>query len=574
MSDFDLARYINAPDSSQSSVIESSKADEEQVQTRENDGQYQYITLNSKIKDYSKNTTEEHVLNIPVTYNRPVPLKEKLPVNRNDDVLYKVFLLLYEHDKDINMRHPTGYQHQEGMTVKQLCNQLVKQDPSLLKISTKLSNLVSAKLNAYIKRLEKGELILTYGLSREWSNSSPRRMLYSYKGVLADNYQKYTSSAINKRIIRQQQMHQFERLQLKHSQSAHNLIQAQREEYNHTPVHMASTPTFVPVSNRKNSIQNDPKLGQNQEISNDIMNTFEQLNKYLDPLKTSNAPFEEQGSETNKDRPAEDNFEFPKNQEYEIPYYVSPILESSNYLQEMAPIKTETNDTFTNPNLDAYRQISKTTPSESSFSSRNTYTAVNTLDNEKISSNSKKGNGYLKQIVNKKTSTYRQNCLPQNCFAQAMVTLGEETGNISNISINNEVSSNGENGSGNTFTANNDGENASIEYQNNPSEYVTAAAAAPKIPISHNILTGKRESLGPEYLNIFNLDDLLSQTPINKLTEDIIDVNKEPEHIQNQILPLNQNFNINIPHTNSNTSINTLQRANSKDTDFGWHHDL
>lgn len=61
-------------------------------------------------------------------------------------------------------------------------------------LSTKLSNLISAKLNAYVKKIEKGEKTLIYALSREWSNSSPRRMLYIYRGILSPDYKEHAQA--------------------------------------------------------------------------------------------------------------------------------------------------------------------------------------------------------------------------------------------------------------------------------------------------------------------------------------------------------------------------------------------
>ncbi|CCD25188.1 Gds1p NDAI_0E03710 [Naumovozyma dairenensis CBS 421] len=112
---------------------------------------------------------------IPVTGERPKPEEDKTPID--DDVLYAVFVILWEMDPN-----------QQGMTVKQLCDHLLTKHPNMSTLSTKLSNLISAKLNAYVKKIEKGEKTLTYALSREWSSSSPRRMLYIYRGILAPDY--------------------------------------------------------------------------------------------------------------------------------------------------------------------------------------------------------------------------------------------------------------------------------------------------------------------------------------------------------------------------------------------------
>lgn len=118
---------------------------------------------------------------IPVTGERPKPENRDSPLD--DDVLHAVFLILWEMDPN-----------QQGMTVKQLCDLLLQKHPDMSNLSTKLSNLISAKLNAYVKKIEKGEKTLTYALSREWSNSSPRRMLYIYRGILSPDYKEHAQA--------------------------------------------------------------------------------------------------------------------------------------------------------------------------------------------------------------------------------------------------------------------------------------------------------------------------------------------------------------------------------------------
>lgn len=119
---------------------------------------------------------------IPVTGERPMPRERSSPLD--DDVLYAVFIILWEKDPTL-----------QGMTVKQLSDHLLEKHPEMNNLSTKLSNLISAKLNAYVKKLEKGEKTLVYALSREWSNSSPRRMVYVYRGVLSPDYKKHAQAA-------------------------------------------------------------------------------------------------------------------------------------------------------------------------------------------------------------------------------------------------------------------------------------------------------------------------------------------------------------------------------------------
>ncbi|GMM35241.1 Gds1 protein [Saccharomycopsis crataegensis] len=111
---------------------------------------------------------------IPVTGERPRPEKD---ASLEDDVLFTIFSILYDNDAE-----------GKGMTVKQICDVLLEKHPETAKISTKTSNLVSAKLNAYVKRVEKGEKNLKYALSREWADTSPKRMVYVYRGILTNDF--------------------------------------------------------------------------------------------------------------------------------------------------------------------------------------------------------------------------------------------------------------------------------------------------------------------------------------------------------------------------------------------------
>lgn len=113
---------------------------------------------------------------IPVTGEKPKPDQEG-DASLEDDVLFAIFLILYEKD-------PEG----AGMTVKQICDILVERHPEMAQLSSKTSNLVSAKLNAYVKRVEKGDSNLKYALSREWADASPKRMVYVYRGLLTKDF--------------------------------------------------------------------------------------------------------------------------------------------------------------------------------------------------------------------------------------------------------------------------------------------------------------------------------------------------------------------------------------------------
>lgn len=119
---------------------------------------------------------------IPVTGEKPRPDRAGDPL-LDDDVLYAIFAILYERDRD-----------GKGMTVKQICDVLVENHPSMANLSTKTSNLVSAKLNAYVKRVEKGDANLKYALSRDWADALPKRMVYVYRGLLAADFHVHVKS--------------------------------------------------------------------------------------------------------------------------------------------------------------------------------------------------------------------------------------------------------------------------------------------------------------------------------------------------------------------------------------------
>lgn len=129
---------------------------------------------------------------IPVTGEKPRPDQKGDP-SLEDDVLYAIFVILFEKD-------PEG----AGMTVKQICDILVEQHPEMANLSTKTSNLVSAKLNAYVKRVEKGDSNLKYALSRDWADASPKRMVYVYRGLLAPDFNLHVKNIME--VHKQQQL--------------------------------------------------------------------------------------------------------------------------------------------------------------------------------------------------------------------------------------------------------------------------------------------------------------------------------------------------------------------------------
>lgn len=132
---------------------------------------------------------------IPVTGEKPKPSQKDDP-SLEDDVLYAIFVILYEKD-------PEG----SGMTVKQICDILVEQHPDMANLSTKTSNLVSAKLNAYVKRVEKGDSSLKYALSRDWADASPKRMVYVYRGLLTEDFHLHVKNVME---VQKQQHNQIE----------------------------------------------------------------------------------------------------------------------------------------------------------------------------------------------------------------------------------------------------------------------------------------------------------------------------------------------------------------------------
>ncbi|SCU79953.1 LAME_0B01068g1_1 [Lachancea meyersii CBS 8951] len=134
----------------------------------------------------SSGSVSELSITVPVTGQRPKPIKKDLSMD--DDILLAIFVILYENDPQ-----------QKGVTVKQLCDFVAEKHPDMAGASTKLSNLISAKLNAYVKKVEKGEKTLKYALSRQWSEGSPRRMVYVYRGVLASDYKAHTQSMMLQR---------------------------------------------------------------------------------------------------------------------------------------------------------------------------------------------------------------------------------------------------------------------------------------------------------------------------------------------------------------------------------------
>ena len=158
---------------------------------------HKHYKKNSSKKE-KKEKKEKRKVSKPRTINHATGIASNVPLqgervrptahpSLSDDVLMAIFEILHDEDTDGN-----------GMTVKHICDILIKKHPEMANLSSKTSNLVSAKLNAYVKRIEKGDKRMKYALSRVWANTSPRRMLYIYRGVLADNYPEFVHNAIEK----------------------------------------------------------------------------------------------------------------------------------------------------------------------------------------------------------------------------------------------------------------------------------------------------------------------------------------------------------------------------------------
>jgi len=103
-----------------------------------------------------------------------------------DTVLLNILNILYENE--------SGNELENGLTVKQICDMLLVKDPNMISLSTKFANLISAKINAYAKKVEnrvRGDykVKIKYWIIRKWAKgNSPRRMVYIYKGLLPDDY--------------------------------------------------------------------------------------------------------------------------------------------------------------------------------------------------------------------------------------------------------------------------------------------------------------------------------------------------------------------------------------------------
>ncbi|XBW37588.1 hypothetical protein QEN19_003169 [Hanseniaspora menglaensis] len=104
----------------------------------------------------------------------------------NDSILLDILNILYDNE--------SGNELENGFTVKQICDELLEKDPKMIDLSTKFANLISAKINAYAKKVEnrvRGDfnVNIKYWIIRKWAKgNSPKRMVYIYKGLLPEEY--------------------------------------------------------------------------------------------------------------------------------------------------------------------------------------------------------------------------------------------------------------------------------------------------------------------------------------------------------------------------------------------------
>ncbi|EMG46369.1 GDS1 Protein GDS1 [Candida maltosa Xu316] len=184
---------------------------------------------------------------IPVTGEKPRPIQEG-DASLEDKVLFSIFIILFE--KDAN---------EEGMTVKQLCEMLESLHPEMVNLSSKTSNLVSAKLNAYIKKLEKADLSLKYAISREWADASPKRMVYKYRGLLAPGWEKVLDDLKKSEEDKQQQQQQSQS-QSDPSQQQDSDSPMDIDEPSESPKSKKRTPELV-INTTTTTTKDDSSIG-------------------------------------------------------------------------------------------------------------------------------------------------------------------------------------------------------------------------------------------------------------------------------------------------------------------------
>ena len=183
---------------------------------------------------------------IEVTGEKPKPIQEGDP-SLEDDVLYAIFVILYEEDLT-----------EKGMTVKHITDVLDEKYPQFTKNTGKVSNLVSAKINSYIKRLEAGQTSLRYAISRDWGTNTPKRMLYRYRGILAPGWE------VKLKELQKQQESKQQQQQEQQSEEQQNEQQSDDSQ----------------ESNWNNNTNN--KMNQRKNQDHQILNLLNHVRKFLE----------------------------------------------------------------------------------------------------------------------------------------------------------------------------------------------------------------------------------------------------------------------------------------------------
>ncbi|KAK6462952.1 hypothetical protein DFJ63DRAFT_334525 [Scheffersomyces coipomensis] len=204
---------------------------------------------------------------IPVTGEKPRP-DQKDDASLEDDVLYAIFVILFEKD-------PEG----SGMTVKQICDILIEQHPDMANLSTKTSNLVSAKLNAYVKRVEKGDTSLKYALSRDWADASPKRMVYVYRGILTEDFHVHV-----KKLMEIQKQEQQAALKLENDDNS-NLDGSNVTSTNASPKSSSTTSSTKKSKQEKLLLQQQNQQQQQQQLAQQSQQNFSDSSSLDDPLE-------------------------------------------------------------------------------------------------------------------------------------------------------------------------------------------------------------------------------------------------------------------------------------------------
>lgn len=238
---------------------------------------------------------------VPLTGERPKP--EAHP-SMEDDVLLAIFIILFDHDSE-----------SKGMTVKQICDILVEKHPEMSKLSSKTSNLVSAKLNAYVKKVEKGDTSIHYALSRDWADSSPKRMVYVYRGILSLEYPSYVQ-----RIIEEHREKDAAATNILNSMNSDNMT----VEKNDFEADMNDANLVYTSKLKANAYRNDNRSNSNRSSQSPLAHDLSNVQS-ISPA----------GLQLNRASPFGNgsiDFEIPQ---LSVPYSVAPVTASLNISMPM-----------------------------------------------------------------------------------------------------------------------------------------------------------------------------------------------------------------------------------------------